>query len=161
MSPDEKIAATSDGMKDLEAQREGKATATRMLAVNSFHDAHRTLETLEREVRNISSCPVNDSPLTDFAAFLQIHALHARTNIEVVLFATRLQSDQFMRPFIINTSDLAADFFQMSLGESTSEIAVRMEAFCLSGVKGVRYALLHKHTLIETQVSCKPTSSSC
>lgn len=121
-------------MKDLEAHREGKATATRTLTVSAFHDAHRTLETIEREVRNIicSSTVMN----VNLAAVLQVHALHARTNIEVVLFATRIRSDQFMRPFIINTSELAADFFQMSLGDSTSEIAIRMEAFCLSGVKG-------------------------
>lgn len=84
--------------------------------------------------------------LTDLNAASQVHALHKRTNIQVVVFATRIQTSQYLRPFVITTSPLAADFFQMTLGETVSDIAVRMEAFCLSGVKGAHFATLHRHS---------------
>ncbi|KAF7973085.1 hypothetical protein HWV62_16286 [Athelia sp. TMB] len=115
LSSEDKKAATSNGLKEIEEQRETKAFATRTIPVHAFHDARRTLETLERE----------------------IHALHARTNVEVALIAARTQASQFLRPFVVTTSDLVVDFFQMSFGESASDVAVRLEAYCLSGIKGV------------------------
>lgn len=41
-----------------------------------------------------------------------------------------------MKPFVVTTSDTVADFFKMSLNQSVYDVANRLEAYCLSGVKG-------------------------
>jgi hypothetical protein len=50
MSKAERTAATEAGKKDLESHREMKALASRNMATHAFHDAHRTIDSLKKEV---------------------------------------------------------------------------------------------------------------
>ncbi|KIM83031.1 hypothetical protein PILCRDRAFT_7464 [Piloderma croceum F 1598] len=77
MSKAERTAATKAGKKDLERNHEMKALDSRNMAMHAFHDAHQTIDSLEKE----------------------IHALHARTGIEVLLIATRSKTANFLRPY--------------------------------------------------------------
>jgi len=52
------------------------------------------------------------------------------------MFAARSKTSDFVRPYIITTSDRPGEFFHLSLGQSMSDIAVRFEAYCVSGAQG-------------------------
>jgi hypothetical protein len=86
---------------------------------------------------SITSCILNPG---------QIHALHARTGIEVLLIATCSKTADFLRPYVVTTSDHPSQFFNLAIGHSVTDVAVRMEAYCISGAKGTFFLLLH-HTL--------------
>jgi hypothetical protein len=68
--------------------------------------------------------------------FDQIHHLHARMGTEIALFAVRPKSADYLRPFMVTTSDRLADFFNMALGHLITEVSVHMEAYCISSAKG-------------------------
>jgi hypothetical protein len=67
----------------------------------------------------------------------QLNSLHARTGIEVAMFAVRSNSDHYNPAEVFYTSDRIADFFQLSVGHTVQDIATRMEAYCISGVEGL------------------------
>ena len=71
----------------------------------------------------------------------QIHSLHARTNVEV-LFITCSKPADFLRPYVITTSEHPSQFFYLALGHSVTDVAVHMEAYCISGTKGTYFLLL-------------------
>jgi hypothetical protein len=83
----------------------------------------------------------------------QIHALHARTGSEVLLIATRTKTSDFLKPYLITTSDRPAQFFNLSIGHPVMEIAVCMEAYCILGAKGIFYSLL----FIRPRTECLPS----
>lgn len=66
---------------------------------------------------------------------VQVHALRARTDIEITLFAARSKTSHYMKPLVISTSAVAADFFQAAYGEDVSDMAARFESYLLAGVK--------------------------
>ncbi|KAG2126017.1 hypothetical protein DEU56DRAFT_743179 [Suillus clintonianus] len=112
MSKDEQEKETADAMKDLEDHRESKQLALHNVPLNAFQDVRKSLELLDRE----------------------IHALNARTGLEVVLLTSRSNIDHFNQPHIFVT-ERAADFFDACLGSSIADVAVRFEAFCIAGVQ--------------------------
>jgi hypothetical protein len=67
----------------------------------------------------------------------QVHALHARTNTELIVIAVRSSTDAYLRPHVITTSARGADFFRMLTGQEIENVAVKFEAYCLSGVQGL------------------------
>lgn len=67
---------------------------------------------------------------------VQLHALHAHTGTDCILITVRSSLESYLRPFIAFTSDRGPDFFSLSLNQTLSEVALRYEAYCLSGVEG-------------------------
>ena len=67
---------------------------------------------------------------------MKLTTLHARTGTETVLIAIRPDSDQYLRPYVFSSSDRVSEFFPLSLQHPLSDIATRLEAYCLSGIEG-------------------------
>jgi hypothetical protein len=130
MSKEEQIKATEVAVRELEDHREMKSLAARNVTIESFHDARASLQTIEREVRFYYLHHVTVLMIP------QIQTLHARTSIEVILFAVRSHSGQYNRPHVTITSDRIEDFFQLSLKHTVHEVAMKLEAYCISGVQG-------------------------
>ena len=59
-----------------------------------------------------------------------------RTGIEAVVFATRTCTDSFVRPYYHTTGDLPDQFFETVFNRPISDMALKLEAYCLSGVDG-------------------------
>lgn len=62
--------------------------------------------------------------------------LHLRTGTEFLVFVSRSTHDDFMRPFTYSTSRRIDDFFQVITQEQPSNLALKLEAFCLTGMNG-------------------------
>lgn len=130
MTKEEKVAVTDDGVADLVEQRKEHASSiVPVLPIQSFHDARQTLGTIENEVRLFVLFDILQ------AKSLQLHALHARTGVEVTLFAARSNSSHYLKPFVLSTSTTGADFFQAALGQDILDVASRYESYLLAGVK--------------------------
>ncbi|KAI9069497.1 hypothetical protein FKP32DRAFT_1553814, partial [Trametes sanguinea] len=115
MSDEEKASVSEDLVKDLDEQKEMKALAVQSVPISAFHDVRATLESVFEELRR----------------------LHARTGIEIGLFAVRSGRHQFTPPMVFATSSHVHDFFQISLGTPMDDVACSLEAYCLSGVSGL------------------------
>ena len=50
----------------------------------------------------------------------------------------RSKTADYSRPYIISTSERVPQFFHLGLGHAMSDIALRLEAYCLSGTRGKR-----------------------
>lgn len=66
----------------------------------------------------------------------QIQALHTRTGTEVVLMAVRGSLDHYLPPYTLVTSARGREFYNLAVKEPLNDMAVRFEAFTLSGVQG-------------------------
>jgi hypothetical protein len=53
------------------------------------------------------------------------------------MLAVRSDADHYVRPLVFYTSQRVSDFFDLSLKQSMADIAVRLEAYCISGVQGI------------------------
>ncbi|KAH0828644.1 hypothetical protein J3R83DRAFT_2997, partial [Lanmaoa asiatica] len=69
-------------------------------------------------------------------------ALNTRTGTQSILIAVRSDLDHYTRPFVYVSEDRVADFFQLSLKTPPTDIAARLEAYCLSGVQGIFFFIL-------------------
>lgn len=57
--------------------------------------------------------------------------------MEITLFAVWTKTANYLRPFVITTSERGGDFFHAALGQSVSEVAIHMEAYHIAGLKGM------------------------
>lgn len=76
---------------------------------------------------------------------LQLDALYARTGFETILFGVRSSADHYNAPMVHTTSLKIPAFFDLVVKKPITDIAMSMEAFCLSGVDG-EYAQLNTST---------------
>ncbi|KAH0833452.1 hypothetical protein J3R83DRAFT_12571 [Lanmaoa asiatica] len=113
LTEEQKIAGTSSAMQELEEFRSNKSFAINNIPMNAFHDTRKAL-----------------SSITD-----QLSALNTRTGTQSILIAVRSDLDHYTRPFVYVSEDRVADFFQLSLKTPPTDIAARLEAYCLSGVQ--------------------------
>lgn len=67
---------------------------------------------------------------------LQLDALYARTGFETILFGVRSSTDHYMAPMVHATSPKIPTFFDLVAKKPVADLAMSMEAFCLSGVNG-------------------------
>jgi hypothetical protein len=65
-----------------------------------------------------------------------VHNLYSRTGTEIVVIAVRGKNADYLRPFVIGTSERVENFFNTAIGHPVSDVALRMEAYCLLGAKG-------------------------
>ena len=114
----------------LEEQREGKKFAIHNVPLNSFHDARSTIQSIESQVR-LLQLPVSPSDV------LQLSQLHSRTGLEFLLVSCRSTTDDFVKPFACFSSDRIKSFFNSSLNRSVDNFALQLEAYVMSGIKGM------------------------
>ncbi|RDB25797.1 hypothetical protein Hypma_006603 [Hypsizygus marmoreus] len=131
LSNDEQKNTTEDVLTSLHDTREMRELASHNVPIASFHDVRVTLETLDEEIQR----------------------LHARTRIEVALIAVRSSSEHYNRPHVLTTSDRVSDFFQLTIKENILDVAVRMEAYMLSGIHGVVGNYVQEMILLRKQIS--------
>lgn len=68
--------------------------------------------------------------------YLKLQALHARTGTVALLIAVRSSTDHYNVPHMSYTSKRVPEFFELSLKMQVADVGMRLEAYCLSGVKG-------------------------
>jgi hypothetical protein len=52
------------------------------------------------------------------------------------MFVVKSNGDQYGRPCVFITNERPAEFFDLSLKTNINDVALRMEAYCVSGVQG-------------------------
>ncbi|KAI9062660.1 hypothetical protein FKP32DRAFT_1723543, partial [Trametes sanguinea] len=112
MSEEEREAATSDLVADLEERRANQATAAHNVPLASFQDACRAIARVENELVNLC----------------------ARTGMQVLLVAVRSATTDYNKPHVFYTDNRIPDFIQTAMGEPIQEVALRMEAYCIAGM---------------------------
>ncbi|THU96507.1 hypothetical protein K435DRAFT_797260 [Dendrothele bispora CBS 962.96] len=119
MTREERIVITDNALAQMEKGRENRFIGNHNTPLSSFHNAWTTLESIQ----------------------LELQRLNARTGTEAVLIATRSDIAHYLKPDVFQTSDRINEFFVMSVKQPVGDLAVRMEAYMLSGVQG----LVHNH----------------
>ncbi|KAF7970292.1 hypothetical protein HWV62_24416 [Athelia sp. TMB] len=115
MTQEQQIELTEEGASKLLEHREMKKLSVRTVPTHTFQDACRTLETIEKEIM----------------------ALHARTGVEIAMFAVRGKIGDYLQPFAVQSSSRASDFFHLAFNTPINELVARYEAYCVSGAEGV------------------------
>ncbi|EMD37934.1 hypothetical protein CERSUDRAFT_94917 [Gelatoporia subvermispora B] len=115
MSPEERVAATTNTIQELADKREMRRHAPHNTAISAFHDARASITAMQRD----------------------LEALHERTGVEAVLMVVRTSPDHYNRPFAFVTSQRAESFFSYTLNTQAIDVALHLESFCLSGVTGL------------------------
>ncbi|KAH9847416.1 hypothetical protein C2E23DRAFT_711398, partial [Lenzites betulinus] len=115
MSQEEKVKETEGSLKELDENKEMKKLSVQNVPISAFHDTRANLERIFEEIRR----------------------LHARTGIEIGLFAARSRKDHHTPPTVFGTSERVYDFFQITLQTGMDDVASSLEAYCLSGVPGL------------------------
>jgi len=62
--------------------------------------------------------------------------LYARTGLEFLLVACRSNTKDFMKLFVYYSSDVVKGFIADSLNRSMDDLAIQLEAYVMSGIKG-------------------------
>ncbi|OCH83863.1 hypothetical protein OBBRIDRAFT_699789, partial [Obba rivulosa] len=114
MSLEERLEATKESIEELKEQREMRAVAPHNTAISTFHDTHITIDTVHKMLEDLNAC----------------------TDVEIVMFVVRGNSDHYNHPSAFTTSERANEFFPLAVNCSVPDLLVRFESFCLSGVRG-------------------------
>ena len=83
----------------------------------------------------------------------QLNDLHAQSGTEFVLMAVRPDNTQYLQPFVITSTDRVTEFFSMSLQHSLTDISMRLEAYCLTGIEGMVDSHRAKVVSLKSEVS--------
>lgn len=89
-----------------------------------------------------------------------MQALHARTGTELILFAVRSSLDAYLCPMSIYTSERAPEFFSLTMDHALPDVAMRFEAYCLSGVQG-SFQLLVQYQSTSLLICCRCCKYIC
>ncbi|KDQ14414.1 hypothetical protein BOTBODRAFT_44760 [Botryobasidium botryosum FD-172 SS1] len=116
MTKDEKKAATVDAMAEIEETREMKLLAVQNLPINAFNDVRANVQAME----NAST------------------ALHARTGAIGLSLWVRSKDCALNAPYSYTTCSKAEEFLNNVYGVTVSELSSKFEAYCLSGMEGVK-----------------------
>jgi hypothetical protein len=65
-----------------------------------------------------------------------MHALHARTGTEMIFIAVRSDVTDYLGPLVSTTSERGVDFIRLATKSDLTTLALRYEAYCLSGIEG-------------------------
>ncbi|KAF9789649.1 hypothetical protein BJ322DRAFT_991516, partial [Thelephora terrestris] len=125
LSKEDRIRVTAGCVEEIKEEREAKSLGTHNVPLRAFYDARGTLQSVEKELSQ----------------------LHARTGFEFFLIASRSKTTDFMKPFIYYSSDVVKGFIADSFGRSIDDFAVQMEAYVITGLKGV--AMNSKNRILE------------
>ncbi|KAI1782535.1 hypothetical protein LXA43DRAFT_905533 [Ganoderma leucocontextum] len=113
LSREEKHAVTADKVKELEERRENRLQAVHNTNISACHDARVTLKNVKTELEN----------------------LHQRTGTTTLLVATRGSVEAFGDPVIHYSDPRVQQFMESTMGATLEDTALRMEAYCVSGVQ--------------------------
>ncbi|KAH9911786.1 uncharacterized protein BXZ73DRAFT_56765, partial [Epithele typhae] len=125
MSNEEREDVSRDKVEELNERREERGRPVPNLAVANFNDTRATLQDVAKEL--------ND--------------LHERTGVEVLLFACRGDQANHLKPWVYRTSERLEEFVELFSGATLGKLAARIEAWCLTGIKGLTKK--HKNTVLE------------
>ncbi|KAI0676302.1 hypothetical protein C8Q78DRAFT_1141482 [Trametes maxima] len=115
MSKEEQVASTEDTLQALRERHEDHKRGTHTVPIQAFHDARATVATVKQELED----------------------LHARTDIEAILLIARSDTSSYVQPLAFATSKRLTEFVHAATKSSLTEFALKMEGFCVSGMKGV------------------------
>ncbi|KAK7451710.1 hypothetical protein VKT23_012389 [Stygiomarasmius scandens] len=115
MSKEERISATEESVTELKDNKDNKHLASHNSSVSAFHDVRTTMEDVK----------------------LSLQCLNARTGAESVVICVCSNSAHFNPPEAYVTNEVVNDFYIAAFKQSASEIATRLEGYCISGIKGV------------------------
>ncbi|KAG2154475.1 uncharacterized protein EDB93DRAFT_1248271 [Suillus bovinus] len=102
-----------------------------------------------KEFREMKNLALHNVPLN---AFQDARSLNAHTGVEVLIIATRSNLDHFNQPHLFHTQR-AADFLDACYGTSAMDVALHMEAFCITGVQGVAKTHLQEVLALKKAIS--------
>ncbi|KAG2344253.1 hypothetical protein BDR05DRAFT_882795, partial [Suillus weaverae] len=85
-------------------------------------------------------------------SFQDLMKLHACTGTEILLIAVCANIDHFNQPHIFQTAH-TVNFFDSSIRTSVGDVAIHLEGFCISGIKGL--AKTHIQDLLELKKKCQ------
>ena len=132
MSDEMKVSLTDPLLEELEASREEADTKPKVIPIHVLNDVSSTMAKITREVR-LWKQSYHTFHLTHFT---QLDALHARTGFETIIFGTRSSTDHYTTPLVHATSAKIPKFFDLVIKKPVADLAMSIEAFCLSGVDG-------------------------
>ena len=133
LSEEDRIAVTTECVQEIEEEREARDLASHNVPLRAFYDARSTVQAVEKQV---SGTPSNLRSQINELRILQLSQLYARTGLEFLLVACRSSTKDFMKPFIYYSSDVVKEFITDSLNRSMDDLAVQLEAYVMSGLKG-------------------------
>ena len=136
LSNEDRITVTADCMQEIEEDREVKSFASHNVPLTAFYDARSTLQAVEKEVSEVLS--YLRSLINKFHPLPQLSQLYARTGLEFLLVACRSNTKDFMKPFIYFSSEVVKNFIADSLNRSLDDFGVQLEAYVMSGLKGMQ-----------------------
>ncbi|KAJ2955194.1 hypothetical protein NUW54_g14758 [Trametes sanguinea] len=114
MSEAEQVAATEDVLKELHERQENHKRGVHTVPIQAFHDTRATIATIQRELED----------------------LHTRTGTEVLLFVVRADTKDYTVPYSFYTNKRLADYVLFATQNTTSEFALKLEGYCVSGMQG-------------------------
>ncbi|KDQ18598.1 hypothetical protein BOTBODRAFT_185150 [Botryobasidium botryosum FD-172 SS1] len=116
MTPAKKEEATIEAIPSLKEVRDMKTTSMHNVAIHAFNDVRANVQAMEE------------------ASI----ALHARTRAIGFSLWVRSSDCALNAPYSYATCTKAEEFFNNVYGTSLSEISTKFEAFCLSGMEGIK-----------------------
>ncbi|RDX48314.1 hypothetical protein OH76DRAFT_1352635, partial [Lentinus brumalis] len=115
MTAEEQEAVAGEELKKLKERQEGRRQGVHNVTLNAFNDTRATLASV---VSQLEEC-------------------HGRTENEFVLLAVRSKHDDYNPPYVFYTGDRIANFVEIVTKNTIQDFAVKLEAYCISGVDGV------------------------
>ena len=144
LSPTQREDTTAESMQRIEEEHEGRKLAAHSIPLNAFYDARSTIQSVETQV----GLPNHQFA---FSKVPQLSQLHSRTGLEFLLMACRSTAVDFAKPFAYFSSDTIKGFFSSSLNQSIDDFALQLEAYVMSGIKGVAH-LRHSQVLLRNHL---------
>ena len=77
----------------------------------------------------------------------QLSQLHVRTGLEFLLIACRSDTKDFAKPFVYYSSEVVKQFITDLLNWSMDDLAIQLEAYVMSGLKGMCKCVTTVHSL--------------
>jgi len=150
LSAAQREAITAEPIQQIEEQRENKKLVAHSIPLNAFHDARSTIRSIETQVSGPWFADLQILMLS------QLKQLYSRTGLEFLLVACRSTVADFAKPFAYFSSATIKEFFSSLLNRSIDDFALQLEAYVMSGIKGMSYiCVLDYHITGSLQASSK------
>jgi hypothetical protein len=91
----------------------------------------------------------------------KLQNLHARSGTEFVLIAVRPDNEHYLHPYVSTSTDRVSEFFSMSLQRSLTNVSMRLEAYCLTGIQGMVNSHRSKVVALKSEVSALISDELC
>lgn len=112
-----------------------KQRGVQNVPINAFHDSRATIAHIQTTVRPSLTRYIMRRT-SDNVDICQVENLYHRTGTEFLIFAARTSHEDYMCPYMLSTSRRIEDFFQATMRQGPTEFALKLEAFCLTGLDG-------------------------